>query len=146
MADAMNVHGDVEALVVDILKNQTPELATAGFRISTDLKGYSSGLRWVWVSQEGSSKALWNVINKPRIDVDVRGDRRSIVKDAAEILESSLFRSVGVSGFGVTITSVKEETGITKVPDKEEEGTFRYLFSVRLACYLHPSSMQNTFL
>lgn len=147
MADPFNLHGDVEALVIDILKNLTPELSTAGIeKISSDLKGYTSGMRWVMVSQEGSSKAQWNVINKPRIDVEVRAERRTVAKDIAEILEASLFRSVGVSGFGVTISRVVEETGITRIPDKEEDGTTRYLFAVRLTCMLHPESMTNTFL
>ena|SRR5688572_1910034 len=146
MADPFIAHGDTEALVVHIFKNLTPELVGSGFTFATDLKGYTQGMRWVWVSQEGTSKAQWNVINKPRIDVDVRGERRTVVKDAAEILEASIFRSVGVSGFGLTISRVVEETGITKVPDKEEESSYRYIFSLRLVCNFDPDSMVNTFL
>lgn len=147
MADPFNLHGDAEALVIHVCKNLTPELASANItKVSSDLKGYTAGMRWVMVSQEGSSKALWNVINKPRMDVEVRAERRTIAKDIAEILEASIFRSVGISGYGTTITRVVEETGITRIPDKEESGTSRYLFSVRLTCMLHPDSMTNTFL
>lgn len=143
MAD-MLVHGDAEALVRHILKNLTPELAGKNITFSTDLKGYTEGDRWVVVSQEGSSKALFNVINKPRIDIEVRSESRTVSKDIAEFAEASIFRAVGVSAWGCTLSNVSEETGIVRVPDKEEDASHRYLFALRLTCQLHPESLESS--
>lgn len=142
MADPFNQHGDAEAAIVHVLKNLTPELAGKSITVRPDLIGYQSGSRWIMVSQEGSSKAQWNVINKPRIDIEVRAEKRSVAKDMAEIAEASIFRSIGTSAVGVTISQVKEEMGITRVPDKEVTAVSRYIFSVRLTCNLHPDSLQ----
>lgn len=142
MAD-MLIHGDSEALILHILKNLTAELVGKNITFSTDLNGYTEGDRWVVVSQEGGSKTLWNVINKPRIDIEVRSESRTVSKDISEIAEASIFRAVGVSAWGCTLTEVKEETGIVRVPDKEEDSSHRYLFALRLTCYLHPDSLES---
>lgn len=131
-------HGDAEALVIQII-NDTPELPE-DFRVSTDLRGYSPTDRWVVVTQEGSSKAQWNVINKPRIDIEVRSERQSLSRDAAEIIEASIFRAVGVSAYGATLSQVKEEMGITRLPDKTEDVSYRYIFSLRLVVMIDPNT------
>ena len=138
----MIIHGDAEALVRHIFVNLTPELVGKNITFSTDLVGYQEGDRWVVVSQEGSSKALWNIINKPRIDFEVNAESRSAAKDIAEICEASIFRAVGVSAYGATLTAVREETGPTRVPDKEQDASHRYVFALRLTCYLHPDSLE----
>src|SRR5690554_5710778 len=142
MADPMNIHGDAEALCRHVLVNLTPEFTGKNITVSTDLVDYHEGDRWIVVSQEGSSKAQWNVINKPRIDFEVRAESRNVAKDIAEVAEASMFRAVGVSAWGCTLTMVKEEMGPTRVPDKEEDASNRYLFSLRLACTLHPDSLE----
>jgi len=134
-------HGDAEALCIEIAKNHTPELASANFMVSTDLRGYDSGMRWIVLSQEGGSKAGWNVINKPRIDFEVRSESRNTSRDVAEILEASFFRAIGTKAWGCSLSQVKEETGILRIPDKLEDVSFRYIFSLRLVVMIDEASM-----
>lgn len=135
-------HGDSEALVIHILKNLTPEFDGKNVLVRADLIGYAEGQRYIVVSQEGSSKAVWNVLNKPRVDCQVRAESRTAARDISEIAEASIFRAVGVSAYGATLSSVKEEMGITRIPDKEQETSTRYVFSLRLVCTIHPESLQ----
>lgn len=136
MADPFVLHGDAEALIIHILRNLTPELVSYNLDgISTTLRGYKEGKRWIMVSQEGSSKALWNVLNKPRVDLDIRTkDTTSVAKQIAERAEASIFRAVGTEAHGAKLCSVKEEMGITRIPDVREEASARYVFSLRLVC------------
>lgn len=136
----MIIHGDAEALIVDILTFHTPELDDFNPKISTDLRGYTEGVRWVMVTAEGGSKALWNVINKPRIDIEVRAERRDVAHDIAQICHGSIFRAVPHSAYGATLSEAKEELGLVNVPDKEEESGYRYLFSLRIVCNIDPDS------
>lgn len=136
----MIIHGDVEALIVDILQNHTPELAPFAPTISTDLRGYSEGVRWVKVTVEGGFHGIWNVISKPRIDVEVRAELRSTAHDIAQICLGSIYRSVPSSGYGATLSRVSTELGLVNVPDKQENVSYRYLFSLRATCTVHPDS------
>jgi hypothetical protein len=131
-------HGDVEALIIKILE-ETPELP-AGVRIAPDLRGYTDSMTWVTVSQEGSNKAQWNVINKPRIDVDVRSTRRSLARDVAEICEAAIFRATNARAFGASISQVKEEMGITRIPDAKDDASYRYVFSLRVVTMIDPET------
>lgn len=129
------VHGDSEAAIVDILKNDTPELPHnpphPTLHITTNMVSYNPLERWVIISQEGSIRG-WPKIDRPRIDVQVLAERRSVAHEIASIALASIERAKGsYFGFGLTITDVKLEQGLTRVPDKLEE-TSRYIFSVRL--------------
>lgn len=126
--------GDAEAAVVDILLNETPELDFPGKpTIQTNLIGYTAGARWIEVSQQGTLRR-WPKIDRPRVDVEVFAERRSVAKDIAEIALASIIRQMGTyRGFGLFISDVKVEQGITRIPDKFQEST-RYLFSLRLTC------------
>ena len=129
------VHGDAEAAVVDILLNDTPELPhfppNPPLHITTNMISYDPLERWIVVTQEGSLRT-WPKIDRPRIDVEVLAERRSVTHDIASIALASIERAMGAyQGFGLTITDVKLEQGITRVPDKLQE-TSRYIFSVRL--------------
>lgn len=139
------LHGDAEAAVVDILKNDTPELPhfppNPPLFITTTLVGYDSGQRRIVVTQEGAME-IWPKISKPRIDVEVFAERRSITKDIAEICLASLKRSMGdYRGFGLFLSDVNVEQGITRIPDKLQEES-RYLFSVRLTVVPSLPSLQ----
>lgn len=139
--DPMIIHGDIEALLIDVLLNHTPELAPYALtRISTDLRGYSEGNRWVMITAEGGAHAQWNVISKPRIDFEVRAERRDVAQDISQICMGSVFRAVPSSAFGATLSEVKSELGLTNVPDKDEESSYRYIFSFRATCLVHPAS------
>jgi hypothetical protein len=137
----MVIHGDVEALIVDILNNHTPELAPFQVeRISTDLRGYKAPDRWVMVTVEGGFHDIWNVISKPRIDVEVRAELRTTAHDIAQICLGSLFRAVPYSSNGATLSRLTTEMGLINVPDKEEAASYRYIFSLRATCTVHPDS------
>lgn len=136
----MVIHGDVEALLVDIIQNSTPELASFGPpRVSTDLRDYQEGERWVAISVEGGLHDAWNLIWNPRLDVEIRAETRSLAHDISQIVFASLFRAVPHSAWGETLSEVKTELGLTKVSDKEEVASYRYVFSLRLTCLVDPS-------
>lgn len=136
----MVIHGDTEGLIVDILNNHTPELIPYGVTISTDLRGYDTGVRWVMVTLEGGFNSIWNVINRPRIDFQVRAELRSVAHDIGQICMASIYRAVPYSAYGATLSSVMTELGLTNVPDKEEEASYRYIFSIRATCTVDPDS------
>lgn len=137
----MVIHGDVEALVRDVIANLTPELVPYSVDgISTDLRGYSSGMRWIMITAEGGFTTPYNIINKPRIDVEVRAERRDVAHDMAQICHGTIFRAVPYTAFGATLSDVRTELGLVNVPDKEEEQSYRYLFSLRIVCTADPDS------
>jgi len=124
--------GDAEAAILDILINETPELDTVpNLTTRTNMIGYTPQKRWIHIIQEGGS-FTWPKVSRPRIDVECYADQRSTARDIANICLASIFRAMGTyAGFGLKITAVKLEQGITRVPDKYQE-TSRYVFSVRL--------------
>lgn len=125
-------HGDAEAAIVDIFLNETPELTPFGIaRISTSMTGYTLGDRWIFVTQEGGSED-WPAIDRPRIDVEVYAERRSVARDIAAICLASVKYNMGTyRGFGLFLSDAKVEQGLTRIPDKFQEET-RYYFSLRL--------------
>lgn len=129
------LHGDAEAAVIDILKNDTPQLPhfppNPPLHIKANLVGYALGERWIVVTQEGALE-VWPKIQRPRVDVEVYAERRTVAKNIAEVCLASLKYHMGdYTGFGLTLTDVKLEQGVTRIPDKLGESS-RYIFSVRL--------------
>lgn len=127
-------HGDAEAAVVDILLNYTPELqfSTGRPTISTNLIGYTFNERWIMVSQEGSIEDARGIIDRPRIDVMVFAEKRSVAKDIAEICRGSIKQQAGsYTGNGLFLAFVDLEMGLTRVPDRLQ-GVVRYIFGLRL--------------
>jgi hypothetical protein len=140
MPGEMLIHGDAEALIVEVLRDATPELTSYAPRVSTDLRGYSSGNRWIMVTVEGGAHVIYNIISKPRIDIEVRAERRDVAHDMAQICLGSLFRAIPYSAYGATLTEVLTELGLVNVPDKEEEESYRFIFSLRGTCTIDPAS------
>ena len=139
------IQGDAEAAVIDILRTLTPELPTSPphptLYISTNLLGYVPDQRRVVVSQEGGSET-WPKIFRPRIDIEVFAERRSVAQDIIEICLASLKRSMGsYSGFGLFISDCKIEMGPTRVPDPLQDAS-RYVSAVRLT--IVPNGSPNT--
>lgn len=131
------IHGDAEAAVIDLLKNDSPELPHLPphppLTISGSMNGFDTGKRWIFVTQEGSFRRLPK-IDRPRIDVQVYAERNSIAKNIADRALASILRARGhYKGFGLRIVDVRLEQGLTEVPDKFQETEIsRYIFAVRL--------------
>lgn len=137
-------HGDPVAAVIDILTNQTPELA--GYKvvnIAGDMTGWVSPQRWIQVSREGGLK-VWPKISKPRIDIDVYAETSNACADILDICEASIFRAQYVyRGYGVRLHLVQEEVGPVEAYDKNQE-TPRYFMSLRLTTTPDPGSMPTS--
>lgn len=124
-------HGDVEAVIVDILLNLTPELSASQVTISTNLIGYNPSARWVQVFQEGGLER-WPVLYRPRIDLDVYAERRSVALDITQICLASVRRQAGkYDDYGFRYSEMVVESGPTRIPDNLQETT-RYVTSMRL--------------
>ncbi len=121
--------GSAEAAGVDILINHTPELLGTCV-ISTNMIGYVPLQRRIVVSQEGSVR-VWPKIDRPRLDLNVYGERRTPTEQIADIVLATFRRAVGYRGMGLVITDMAVEVGKTHVPDPLQE-TPRYFLSVRL--------------
>lgn len=129
------IYGDSEAMIVDILTNLTPELDLISGRptVSTNLIGYASNLRWIKVDQQGGLEG-WPNIYKPRIDIEVRAERRSVALDLSHYCMNSVRRQMGIyDGFGVRLNHVRVEMLPVRIPDLLEE-TCRYVTTLRLWC------------
>lgn len=126
--------GDCEAALVDELMDAPEIINFSGGapRISTDLVGFQKGLRWIKVSREGGSKA-WPNIDKPRIDINVFAETRTVAHHLAQVAEAVLFRAMGQAfpDHNLFLSDVAEETGPVRVDDPKT-GTPRYVFALRL--------------
>lgn len=123
--------GDPEAAVVDILTNLTPELSASRVTVSTNLVGFTPGDRWVEVVQTGGLQR-WPVILRPRIDLDVYAERRSVARDVTNICVASVKRAMGsYDNFGFRLIDCHVESGPIRIPDPLQDVT-RYVTSLRL--------------
>lgn len=141
MSHPMIIHGDIEALIRDIYVSATPELDPYEPYVSTDLRGYDEGMRWVMVTAEGGFTTPYNILNKPRVDVEVRAENRSTAHDIAQICHSTLFRAVPYRAYGAVLSDVRTELGLVSVPDKEEIASYRYIFAIRAVCLVDRKSV-----
>lgn len=128
--------GDVEAAVISVLRSASEITAFSGGAptVSSDYTGYTAKARWIMVTREGGN-LIWPNIDKPRIDIQVLAETRSVALSLAQVAQAVIFRAMGQAfpTYGTTISGVKVETGITRVPDKET-GSPRYIFALRLIC------------
>lgn len=127
--------GNAEAAVIDILKNHTPELIPYAPTISATMVGYDDpSLNWIEVTQYGGSMRHLGKVDKPRIDIACLSPDIDEARAMCAIAQASLVRIMGnYSGHGLILTDVKLETGINRVPDKNQE-TSRYIVALRLTC------------
>lgn len=134
MANAYVLHGDIEAaLVAELL--DAPEIDDfpgGAPRVSTDMRGYTMGDRWIMVSLEGGTRR-WPIISRPRVDVHVLAKTRTVAQNLAQVAEAVLFAAQAnhYPTYGLVLTDVKEETGMFRAPDNLT-GSERYIFSLRL--------------
>lgn len=134
-------HGDPVAAIIDILTNQTPELAPYSIdNIAKDLVGWTANKTWIQVSREGGLR-VWPKISKPRIDIDVYAPNPNNCADILDIAEASIFRAQYIyRGYGIRLHKVIEEVGPIEAYDKQEE-TPRYFCSLRLTTTPDSGSM-----
>ncbi len=128
--------GDVEAAVISVLRTATEITAFPGGAptVTSDYEGYQARARWIMVTREGGN-IVWPSIDKPRIDIQVLAETRTVASSLAQVAQAVIFRAMGqvFPTYGTTISGVKVETGITRVPDRET-GSPRYIFALRLTC------------
>jgi len=124
--------GDAEAAIVDILRQSDQLTDFDPLTVSTNLVGYGFGQRWVYVIAEGGIQKWPHVIYRPRIDVEVFAERRSVAHDIALVCLASVQNRMGnYWGNGLFLSDASLEQGLIRVPDKYEEET-RYTFALRL--------------
>ncbi len=135
--------GDPVAGIIDILTNQTPELAPYSVdNIAGDLVGWTVDKKWIQVSREGGLR-VWPKISKPRIDIDVYAPNSNLCADILDICEASIFRAqYQYRGYGIRLHKVIEEVGPVEAYDKQEESP-RYFMSLRLTTTPDPGSMPH---
>jgi hypothetical protein len=129
------LQGDLTAAVINQLRN-APEIS--GFAggaptVSSTLDGYVIGNRWISVSLEGGS-FKWPVVANARVDFNVFAESRTVAHDMAQVALAVLFREMGQPTsptYGVRITDVRVETGLTRADDKMSDSA-RFLFALRI--------------
>jgi hypothetical protein len=128
------VHGDIEGACLDILKNATEIQALTLDGISSNLKDYRRGKKWIQVVREGGALPWPKKADKSRVDFMCFGNTRPEAHNIAQVAQAVLCRAMGAYvGFGVRLIDVKTETGVYRLPDKDTDSP-RYMFSLRITC------------
>lgn len=127
--------GDLEAALIQIIQEAPEIIAFPGGapRVSTTLKDYTVGDRWITVNQEGGSLDR-PIINRARVDFNVFGPSRSVAHDLAQTAFAVLFREMGQPSpdFGLRTLGIRVETGLTRADDKLNDSA-RFLFALRIS-------------
>lgn len=128
------LQGDAVSAVIDIIKNNTPELNPYTFTISSGLKGYTKGDLWILVQLAGGSYKFLHT-KRTRVDItvyaEVGPDSTGRANDVASIIQASLFAwQGGYTGHGVYFHSLQIETDIFEAYDKDEDPC-RFVQSLR---------------
>lgn len=130
---SIGLQGDTEAAVADILRTSI-EL-TAAFpscQVSTDLRDYTAGDQWVFVTRKGGASNPYMKVDKPRIDLNFYAATRADAHDIGQICLKVMFEAqANYVGKGVRLQFVKVETGLTRSPDRFNDSD-RYTLSLRL--------------
>lgn len=136
--DNLVVHGDAESAVVAMLLASSEVTALTPSGISTSLVGYVRGQLWVTVSRTGGVVVSQSrKIDRPRIDVQVTGQKRSETLRLISTIQGVLLRdSQNYTGNGLRMTAATVETGITRLDDKPEDMCL-YVLALRLTCLPH---------
>lgn len=136
MGEELIIQGDAESAVISMLTGSSELMGFPGGSptVSSDLQGYQAGMRWMTVQRQGGS-LFWPRIDKPRIDVNVFAETRTVAHDLAQVAQAVCLREMGqpFPSANVFVSDVRIETGLIRVPDPPT-GSHRYLFSLRLTC------------
>lgn len=127
--------GDLEGALIKILTD-APEIS--GFaggapNVSSTLRDYVPGDRWITISHEGGTSD-WPKIANARIDVNVFANTRTDALRIAQKALGVLIRETGQPSpaHGVRTLKLAVETGLIRADDKFNDKP-RYLFSLRIA-------------
>lgn len=132
--------GDIEAAVVDILKNASEIIALGVTKVTTDMKGFSRGDNWIMVERQGGSFP-WPKPEHARIDIECIGPNRAAANDMIRVVQAVMFREQNnYVGKGVRYISCSVESGVFKSTEKNTDQT-RYVLALRVVHTPDPNSM-----
>jgi hypothetical protein len=127
------VFGDAEAAAVAIVRASTDVTAFAPVTVSTDLRGYATGARWIEVHRSGGMPTLWMQIDNPELTFAVRAENKATAHDLADAARSAMFAArSGYVGNGLTVYDVADSAGLTWSPEAAQPGVARYTFTLTL--------------
>lgn len=132
--------GDVEGAIINWLINDSHIASFPGGAptVSSTFIGYNdkdpAKRRWVMVTREGGN-LIWPNVDKPRVDVQVLAESRTVAHALAQVVQAVIFQAMGQAfpAHGIYISDIRIETGITRVPDRET-GAPRYIMAFRMVC------------
>ncbi len=136
MSEELIIQGDSEAAIIQLI-DEAEEIADfvgGAPEVRGDLNGYQAGARWITVQRQGGS-LFWPRIDKPRIDVNVFAETRTVAHDLAQVAQAVCLRGMGQAfpSANVFVSDITIETGLLRVPDPPTD-SHRYLFALRLTC------------
>lgn len=132
------IFGDAEAAVIEILSSAT-EVTAFTPTITTDLKGYQRGARWIEVTRAGGSYRFPRY-ERPRIDIITFAELRSVAYDMIAACQAVMFREQGnYMGHGVNYLACQIESGIFESNEKDTDQV-RYILALRLILKASPTT------
>lgn len=138
------IFGDSEAAVVDILKHAPEIQAFTPVSVTTDLKGYERGNRWIEVSRAGGSYRFFRY-ERPRIDITVYAERRSVAYDIMATAQAVMFREqANYRGLGINYLACQVESGIFESNEKDTDQV-RYILALRLIIKASPTTPNSPY-
>jgi hypothetical protein len=126
-------YGDEEKFAMDLLRADSFLLSLyPDCTISGDLIGYQKGRNWVQVVAKGGNILDATKISKPRIDFYILGANRESARKIGQLVMRAFLLKAGFYTVDqMTLSDVKVETGLVRVPDKATDAD-RYVLSLRL--------------
>lgn len=125
------IFGDAEAAVCDILRTAPEIIALNPVKVTTDLKNYQPGQRWIEVTRAGGSYRFIR-FERPRIDIICFAERRSVCYNMISTCQAVMFREqANYVGHGINYLACQVESGIFESSEKDTDQV-RYILSLRL--------------
>ena len=113
---------DAEWLAVQVLRE-----ALDGVSVGVEFQGEVPA---VVVSRVGGVADTHGIIDRPRLDVEVRAATKEAAHDLGQQARAAMWAAAGSSRSGVTIGRCREFLGLSYAPDADVDGAPRYMFTV----------------
>lgn len=123
---------DAEYLAVSWLSTRL-----GGVKVSTDLRGWTSGQARVVITRTGGVPRLWLRTDYPRLDVDSYHANKAAAHDLAQKARAVLFDMPTGEFDAAVVSAVEDDTGLAWIPDADTNAP-RYVFGVRLVTHTLP--------